>query len=90
MIPYKGIFPMDIKIQNGKILSTGTHISEKKAKIIDLEGKYVAPGIVDPHVHLGLFTPFDTEIVTETISDPEHGGGYELFVQDGATHPIKR
>jgi dihydropyrimidinase len=59
---------MDIKIQNGKILSTGTHISEKKAKIIDLEGKYVAPGIVDPHVHLGLFTPFDTEIVTETRS----------------------
>jgi dihydropyrimidinase len=68
IIPYKGIYPMDLRIQEGIVHSTGHNLSEENATTIDLKGKYISPGIVDPHVHLGIFTPFDTEIVTETRS----------------------
>ncbi len=36
------------------------------ASTIDAEGKYVIPGIVDPHVHLGLRTAFSDDVRTET------------------------
>lgn len=68
IIPYKGIFPLDIKIHNGKIVSLGEKLQEKNATEVDVAGKYISPGIVDPHIHLGIFAPFDTEIVTETQS----------------------
>jgi len=68
IIPYKGILPLDIQIQNGKIVSVGQCVPDTNATTVDLKGKYVAPGIVDPHVHLGIFSSFDTEIVTETRS----------------------
>jgi dihydropyrimidinase len=89
IIPYKGIFPMDLKIQDGIVLSTGHNLSDGNATTIDLKGKYISPGIVDPHVHLGIFTPFDTEIVTETRSALLNGvtttgiyiGGEESYLQ---------
>jgi len=68
IIPYKGIFQTDLKIQDGIVLSTGHDLSDENATTIDLSGKYISPGIVDPHVHLGIFTSFDTEIITETRS----------------------
>jgi len=68
VIPYKGIFPLDIMIQKGSIVSVGEDLSHHDATIVGVEGKYIIPGIIDPHVHLGIFTDFDTEIVTETRS----------------------
>lgn len=68
IIPYKGIFPLDIGICNGKIRSLGETLPEKDATVVDVAGKYIAPGIVDPHIHLGIYAPFDTEIATETRS----------------------
>lgn len=89
IIPYKGIFQVDLKIQDGIILSTGHNLSDENATTIDLGGKYISPGIIDPHVHLGIFTPFDTEIVTETRSALLNGvttiglylGGEESYLQ---------
>ena len=46
----------DILIENGLIKQIGK-IDEQKypnAKIIDANGKYVTPGLVDPHCHVGL------------------------------------
>ena len=68
VIPYKGIFPLDIMIQKGTIVLVGEDLSHHDATIVGVEGKYVIPGIIDPHVHLGIFTDFDTEIVNETRS----------------------
>ncbi|MBW1934346.1 MAG: hypothetical protein JRI84_02145 [Deltaproteobacteria bacterium] len=68
IIPFKGIFPFDIKIQDGKIHSIGENLSDKEAFVLELKGKLIAPGIIDPHVHLGIFKDFDVEIVTETKS----------------------
>lgn len=45
----------DILIQNEKILKIENHIPETfnlDKKIIDIKGKYVLPGIIDPHTHM--------------------------------------
>ncbi len=49
--PYKA----DIQIKNGKIAAIKSKIkAEKNEKVIDAEGKFVYPGFVDAHSHLGL------------------------------------
>ncbi|SKC36005.1 dihydroorotase [Maledivibacter halophilus] len=68
VLPDNGIFNMNVYIKDGKIHSIGRNDSIKAAKTIDATGKYVIPGIIDPHVHLGLFAPLKTELVTETKS----------------------
>jgi dihydropyrimidinase len=68
VIPYKGIFPFDIRIKGAKIDTVGENLSDPQAMTVDARGKYVLPGVIDPHVHLGIFADFDTEIVTETRS----------------------
>lgn len=35
-------------------------------KIIDASGKYVIPGLIDSHVHLGLIEPFEKDCATES------------------------
>ena len=42
----------DLLIENGKIAEIKENISENYDEIIDAEGMYVAPGFIDPHVHL--------------------------------------
>ena len=64
---------MDIEIGDGKIRSMGRELSQGEAATVDVTGQYIAPGIVDPHFHLGIFAPFDTEIVTETRSAVANG-----------------
>jgi len=85
VIPYKGIFPLDIMIQKGSIVLVGEDLSHHDTTIIGVEGKYIIPGVIDPHVHLGIFTAFDTEIVSETRSALLNGVttmGCYLFSQD--------
>ncbi|MBR4422205.1 MAG: amidohydrolase [Erysipelotrichaceae bacterium] len=49
--PYKA----DIRIANGKIKEIRTKIkADKNEKVIDAEGKYIYPGFIDAHSHLGL------------------------------------
>lgn len=43
-------------IENGKILQVGTNLNiPAGAEIIDAKGKWLAPGIIDIHSHLGVF-----------------------------------
>jgi dihydropyrimidinase len=65
VIPEIGIFPVNVAVSGGKI--TGLFESSIKCRQeIDAAGLYVIPGIIDPHVHLGLFAPLETELATET------------------------
>ncbi|MFA5523833.1 MAG: adenine deaminase [Tissierellales bacterium] len=65
----------DIAINQGKIVGIGTYAGKKE---IDLEGKFVAPGLIDGHVHIesSMVTPtqFARAIVprgtTTIIADP--------------------
>ena len=68
VLPRLGIIVGDLAIKNGKIaaiVERGDAIEGKE--VIDATGRYVMPGVVDPHVHLGLGEPA-VEFKSETAS----------------------
>jgi dihydropyrimidinase len=69
VIPKIGIVRTDILIENGKIKdlrkSTGNVHASKK---INANGKYILPGVIDPHVHYGVYTPINDAAQTESRS----------------------
>jgi len=68
ILPHQGLVPLDVKIRDGTVDSIGENLADPQALTVEVRGKVVIPGVIDPHVHLGLFTDFDTELVTETRS----------------------
>lgn len=64
--PGQGTFKGDLYISGGKIISIHQPGELVAAEEIDVSGKYVLPGIVDPHVHLGIFAPFERDARDET------------------------
>lgn len=47
-------FVGDVAIENGKIIALGANLAFAGAEVIELEGKYVMPGLIDAHSHIGL------------------------------------
>lgn len=82
VIPDSGVFDMDIYVKNGKISSMVNRLSTdclsescmsghdrvNASRVIDATGRYVIPGIIDPHVHIGLFVPVEEDLKSETKS----------------------
>ncbi len=68
VIPGQGVFKGNIFINNGKIQAVSTDKEYQAREVVDVEEKYVLPGIIDPHVHLGIFGPLEKELVSETRS----------------------
>ena len=53
----EGILPnTDVLLKGGKIAKIGKDITEAGARIIDGTGKYLSPGIIDEHSHIGTFS----------------------------------
>jgi len=51
-----GIIQDDILIENGKIIEIGKNVvAPLDAEIIDAQGKFIFPGFIDAHTHLGLW-----------------------------------
>jgi adenine deaminase len=44
----------DVLIRDGKIAEVGTSLDAGDADVIDAAGKWVTPGIIDVHSHLGV------------------------------------
>ena len=65
VIPDNGVVEANLYIKDGKVHSISEEVYEAN-ETIDASGKYVAPGIIDPHVHLGLFAPLEDELKSET------------------------
>jgi imidazolonepropionase-like amidohydrolase len=42
----------DILLRNGKIAQIGQGLSAPGARVVDATGKYIMPGIIDPHSHM--------------------------------------
>ncbi|MCJ8297270.1 MAG: amidohydrolase [Colwellia sp.] len=45
----------DILLVNGKVMQVGNNLSAEQAKVIDMTGKWITPGIIDVHSHLGVY-----------------------------------
>lgn len=66
VFPGKGVTAGDIAIANGKITAVSRGRLEREAgEVVDLAGKYVFPGVIETHSHLGL-AGGDEDIRTET------------------------
>lgn len=52
LLTENGFETVDIFIENGKISKIGPQLSSDAEQIIEAEGKLVAPGLIDLHVHL--------------------------------------
>jgi dihydroorotase len=81
------IFPTDILLEDDVILKIEDQISsDSAAKVIDLEGKYVIPGVIDDQVHFrepGL--THKGTIATE--SRAAVAGGITSFMEQPNTNP---
>jgi dihydropyrimidinase len=70
VIPRIGIIhDTNIMIEDGKIKSlanSGNNVSASRK--IDVRGKFVLPGAIDPHVHYGVYTPINEAARTESRS----------------------
>lgn len=49
-----GPFVGDVLIKNGKIAAIAEKLDDPNAEIVDLTGKYLFPGFVDAHSHIGI------------------------------------
>lgn len=45
----------DILLVNGKVMQVGNDLSTEQATVIDMKGKWITPGIIDVHSHLGVY-----------------------------------
>ena len=69
VIPKVGIRNTNIIIENEKIKELSRSLNNLSfSRSIDATGKYILPGLIDPHVHYGVYTPIDKAARTESKS----------------------
>ena len=66
--PDQGRFRADVAADDGRISRIASPDTLDGETVVDASGKYVLPGVVDPHVHHGLFRPLAAEADTESRS----------------------
>jgi dihydropyrimidinase len=66
-IPAGGFFDLEVGVKDGKIalLGSGNDLPEA-SETVDAGGNFVIPGVVDPHIHLGIMNDFALECESET------------------------
>jgi dihydropyrimidinase len=89
VIPGHGLLKLDLLLKDGRISSIGAGLPGDGAETIDATGCHVLPGLIDPHVHLGIFAPFEEEIRTETRSALLNGVT-TIGLYAGGTEPYLR
>ncbi len=73
VLPDQGIIEADLLTRGDTIEALGRNLPTEGAKLIDTRGKLLIPGVVDPHVHLGIFGGFREELASETRSAALNG-----------------
>ncbi len=86
VIPGIGIVEADVAMENGKITAIGQDLSGDEE--IAVAGKYVLPGLIDPHIHLGIFGDLAEEMEKETAS-ALRGGVTTVGVFMGGPNPYR-
>ncbi|PSP84843.1 amidohydrolase [Halobacteriales archaeon QS_1_68_17] len=66
--PQQGRFEADVAADDGRISRIASPGTLDGETVVDATDRYVFPGVIDPHVHHGLFRPLDAEADTESRS----------------------
>ena len=57
----------DIGIKNGRFCELGEDISTEKANIVvDGKNQLAFPGLVDAHMHVGIYSPLEEDAASES------------------------
>ncbi|MFO1303935.1 MAG: amidohydrolase family protein [Burkholderiales bacterium] len=68
VVPDLGSVPGSVGVRDGRIVAIlAAGETAEAAETVDCAGKWVMPGIVDPHVHFGFGSP-ETDFLTESRS----------------------
>ena len=69
VIPERGEVATSIGIRDGRVVALVDSVDlPDAARTIDANGRFVVPGVIDPHIHLGNRSPYANECLTETRS----------------------
>lgn len=67
VFPDEGCAAGEIGLESGRIALIGSPGSLPEARqVVDARGLHVLPGVIDPHMHLGVRQPFADECASET------------------------
>jgi dihydropyrimidinase len=66
VVPEIGVVNGSLSISEGKVTAISPHSSSDGDEVIDAEGRYVLPGLIDPHVHSGLLPPLQDRLEAES------------------------
>jgi len=57
---------LDIGVRDGKFAHIAPSIEEESVRVIDGTGLHAFPGVVDAHMHFGIYHPLSEDIITES------------------------
>lgn len=74
VIPKVGVIRADIGVSGGKVVEIAEDVSTQgSARVIDASGKFVFPGAIDSHFHVGIYRPMRDDAISESISAASGG-----------------
>ncbi|MGQ9788924.1 MAG: dihydroorotase [Candidatus Hadarchaeaceae archaeon] len=89
IVGIEGISSGGIAIDGGKIVAIGKdHNLPNADKYIDAGGKFVIPGVIDPHVHYSLYRPYEEDCKSETRAAVSGGVTTEALMTWGEMDKI--
>ena len=74
VFPDHGTRRSDLAVKGERIAAISEIIDPENAeRVIDASGKYVFPGAVDSHFHVGIYRPLNEDATTESTSAASGG-----------------
>jgi allantoinase len=62
-----GVEVQDIAVHHGRIAAVAPHLdATSAATVMDASGKLAFPGLVDGHMHVGIYSPLEQDALTES------------------------
>jgi dihydropyrimidinase/allantoinase len=69
VMPFHGTVRCDIGVRGGKTVAIADEIATSEAsQVVDARGRYVFPGAVDSHYHVGIYRPHSEDAESESRS----------------------
>lgn len=67
VFPGVGVQKVDVGVVDGKIVGFYKNSADIEAKkVIDATNLHIFPGVIDPHMHIGIYNPLEEDFVDET------------------------
>ncbi len=67
VLPESGVVPGTLVVRDGRVAAIRQDQGATgEAEVLDVEGRHVLPGLIDPHVHSGLLPPLGDRLEAES------------------------